>query len=209
MHTQEKIVVSDFDGVIGNSLEVAVKLTKKIVALIDPSEQVTSFHDYYRLLSKKSTLPQITETDSATLRDLYRLLIRYEYQQIALFDEVLNLYRQLKQPPIIVSSSNASLVLRVLQEHHALFASIHGYEKGHKREILRSMKESFDLYYITDTFRDVKICKDLGIPAIATCWGYDTKKLIQEYHPDFFAEDFAALKEILESLHLLKEHVVY
>lgn len=52
----DKIIVSDFDGVLGNSLELALRVTRNIVDLFDNKEEVNSFYDYFRLLEKKQHL---------------------------------------------------------------------------------------------------------------------------------------------------------
>ena len=199
----EKIIVSDFDGVLGNSLELALRVTRNIVDLFDKKEEVNTFYDYYRLLGKKTTLAGITQTESATLRELYRIMMRHNSASITLFDEVIEIYNKLRQQPIIVSSSYADLVKIVLNDRQAIFQNIYGYESGHKRDILSSLFSKTNFVYITDTFRDVQICKGIGIPVIATCWGYDSKEKIIKETPDFLANNFIELSQILYELKFL------
>ena len=60
-----------------------------------------------------------------------------------------------------------------------------------------------DFTYVTDTLRDIEICKEFEVPVIATCWGYDSKEKLESGKPDYIANDFKELENILTKLNLL------
>ncbi len=198
-----KIIVSDFDGVIGDSLHVALMITRKIVDLFDTTETVNTFSDYYRLLGKKTELKNVTELDSATLRELYRIMHRHNSNKIKLFAEVLEIYSILYKKPLIVSSSYSDAIKIVLGDYQNVFDGIYGFELGHKKDILQKLKDEYEIMYITDTFRDVFICKNLNIPVIATTWGYDPAEKIKAENPNYIVSNFNELNKLLFKLNYL------
>jgi phosphoglycolate phosphatase-like HAD superfamily hydrolase len=204
MSTKELILVSDFDGVIGDSLSLALKSTRVVVDLFDKTEKINSFQDYYRLLGKNSSLKNINRDEAATLRELYRILIRHNSSEIGLFQKVINIYKRLKVRPYIVSSSYSDIIHSVLKDESSLFASILGLEKGHKRDILNGLKADINIIYVTDTFRDVRICNELQIPVIATIWGYDSLEKIVPDKPTYIAKNDGELLQLLTELKLLQ-----
>jgi phosphoglycolate phosphatase-like HAD superfamily hydrolase len=195
-----KIIVSDFDGVIGDSIDIALLINQKIVSLFDSEERVETFSDYYRLLGKKSELKNITEIESNSLRELYRIMYRHNLNEIKLFDEVLKIYSDLDQKPIIVSSSYSDVIKTVLGDSQKYFDGVYGYELGRKREILQRFKLNFEFIYVIDTFRDITICKDLNIPVIATTWGYDPIDKLKDNNPDYIVTNYSELTELFEKL---------
>ena len=193
----QRIIISDFDGVIGDSLRLALIITKRIVDIFDNSEKINSFNDFYRLLGKQSELNNITEKESNTLRELYRIIYRHSSNKIGLFTEVIEIYSNLNRKPVIVSSSYSDVIKRVLGNYQKLFDGIYGYDNGHKIEILQKLKDKHRYTYITDTARDIIICRNIGVPVIATCWGYDSIEKIKVEKPDFLIRNFKELNEFM------------
>ena len=198
-----KIIVSDFDGVIGDSLRVALIITKKIVNLFDMTAEVNSFNDFYRLLGKNSELANVTEIESNTLRELYRIMHRHYSNEIKPFTEVLEVYSNLSHKAMIVSSSYADVIITVVGDYQKNFERIYGYESGHKKDILQRLKSENEIMYVTDTFRDIVICKSINIPVIATTWGYDPIEKIKGESPDYIANNVVELNELLSELNYL------
>lgn len=199
-----KIVVSDFDGVIGDSLQVALFITRRIVDLFDKTEEVNSFNDFYRLLGKKSELNKVTEVESDTLRDLYRIMHRHYSSEIKPFSEVLKVYSKLSRKPLIVSSAYSDVIKTVLGDYQNLFESIYGYDSGYKKDTLQRLKSEYEIIYVTDTFRDIVICKNFNIPVIATTWGYDPIEKIIAKEPDYLVNNCEELNGLLFELGYLQ-----
>jgi phosphoglycolate phosphatase-like HAD superfamily hydrolase len=129
---------------------------------------------------------------------------RHNSKEIKLFVEVLELYSNLSQKPLIVSSSYADVIKKVLGDYEDNFECIYGYESGHKLDILRNLTEKYQFIYVTDTYRDIIICKSLGIPVIATCWGYDSLERMEVEKPDYIVKNYNELNSILTKLNFLK-----
>lgn len=196
----QKIIVSDFDGVIGDSLPVGLKILKEMVDLFDKSKPITSFGDYYRFFGKKTELEKISDKDIDTLKELYRLLHRHRYSEISIFNDVLDVYSSLFQKPLIVSSAYANTIQRVLGTRVEIFDKILGYESGKKKELLENLKKEYNFIYITDTYRDIITCRSVAVPVIATTWGYDSIEKLSSENPDYLANNAQELNDLLSKL---------
>ena len=198
-----QIVVSDFDGVVGNSLPTAINVVREIVGLFDKSETVNSFEDYRRLLGKNTVLKGITPGQTETLRELHRIVMQHKGKEIELFTEVLQVYSQLKQKPLISSSSYSSTIRKALGKYADGFESVYGFDSGKKENMLAQLKTEMDFIYITDSKVDIKRCREVGVPVVATGWGYDQVATLKDANPDFFASNCNELKIILQNLNLI------
>lgn len=198
-----QIVVSDFDGVVGNSLPTAINVVREIVGLFDKSEPVNSFEDYRRLLGKNTVLKGVTPEQTETLRELHRIVMQHKGSDIKLFSGVLRVYSQLKRKPFISSSSYSCTIRKALGKHADAFEAVHGFDSGKKENVLAQLKNDMDFIYITDSKIDIKRCREVGVPVIAVAWGYDSAETLQNAKPDFFATNCKQLKTILKNLNLI------
>lgn len=82
---KQRVLVTDFDGVLGDSLQIALALTRSIVQLFGDGREVSSFADYYKYFGRQSEDKIVTTEESQTLRELHRILIRYHFSEISLF----------------------------------------------------------------------------------------------------------------------------
>lgn len=198
-----EIVISDFDGVVGNSLPIALNVIREIVRLFDSTETVKSFEDYKRLLGKNTTLKGITPGQTETLRELHRIIMYHRGNEIKLFPDVLQVYSYLKRKPFISSSSYSGTIRKALGKHADAFEEVHGFDSGKKENVLAQLKNEVDFIYITDSKIDIQRCRQVGAPVIAVGWGYDSVEMLQNAQPDFMAANCVELKAILESLSLI------
>lgn len=203
-YAKPEIVVSDFDGTIANSTASAISGIRKILSLIGQNEPVSSFSDYWRIFGKKSMLKNVSLEQRRVLREMHRMVMQSDAEKIELFNEVMTTYSQLKKKPLIVSSSYANTVTKALRSFSTHFEKIYGFEHGRKEEILQRLKKRYHFIYITDTRIDILRCRNIGVPVIGVSWGFDKKEILLNASPDFIANDFDDLKNILFSLNLLK-----
>ena len=56
------------------------------------------------------------------------------------------------------------------------------------------------MIYVGDTVSDIKACNTAGVKIIAACWGYQSRKRLAEYEPDFIAEKPSDVMKILENM---------
>lgn len=48
--------------------------------------------------------------------------------------------------------------------------------------------EKNEVVYVGDEIADIKSCKKIGIPIISVAWGFQSKRFLQKYHPDFIVD---------------------
>ena len=164
----KNLIISDFDGVVSDSLEIALSLTQNIVELFNGNEEVKTFADYYKLFGRQSEHKTVTTEESKTIRELHRILIRCNSDKINLFKSVAETYSKLRTKLLIVSSSYLDVIRKVLGKYENDFKFIYGYESGHKKIIFEKLVEQYDFTYVTDTLRDIEICNEFKVPVIAT-----------------------------------------
>ena len=78
------------------------------------------------------------------------------------------------------------------------------HEAGNKPRILEGLRSDHEIVYITDTSRDVAICKALGIPAIGATWGYEPMSVLSRAEPEFLVKSPDELIALLAELGLTR-----
>ena len=72
--------------------------------------------------------------------------------------------------------------------------------KSHHLKTLLKTHE-FDLnktIYIGDEIRDIEAAHKVGIRIAAVTWGYNSKKALESYHPDFLITEPQQLLNLIE-----------
>jgi phosphoglycolate phosphatase-like HAD superfamily hydrolase len=123
-------------------------------------------------------------------------------QKIKCFDNVLEIISKIKVKKIIVTSAYSGGIKKILKDRISIFDEIHGREEDKKSIILKSICKG-DEIYLTDSCRDIKICKDINISVIGVGWGYETSDEIIKSSPDYFVNSHIELKKLLKKLKLV------
>jgi phosphoglycolate phosphatase-like HAD superfamily hydrolase len=199
-----RLIISDFDGVIGDSLNLCLRITGQIASLFENGIDILTFDGYRHYLGKASALPSLTEDNTSALREVHRLLMRRYAEDIPVFDGVINVYKKLIQRPLISSSSYEGTIVASLGNRRTTFGKIYGCDLCSKEETLAALKEQVPFIYVTDTKTDVERCHILDIPVIATVWGYDTRATLESSKPDYLVSNTDELAHLFDQLKLTK-----
>jgi len=195
-------LISDADGVLINSHEIACVNAHKIVSLFNEGKPFEHLFEIKKHFNRKAQIEIVGEKESDILRALHRLLMRHSSNQIHCFDEVVEIYKKLKPKKTIVTSAFASGIREILGENAKDFPNILGRESGRKSEILKGLVTGNEIY-VTDSVRDIYICKEIGMPVIATGWGYDEAEHLNAQTPDFFVNNPNELNSLFYKLNLI------
>ena len=103
----------------------------------------------------------------------------------------------------IISSNDREVISDFLKRNDLFcyFNLVLGAESGrNKKKKLKTVLKKFQIpkektYFITDTIRDLKEVKDLGIKTMAVTWGYHAKSKLKKENPDFIVD---STKELLK-----------
>ena len=185
-----KCLMFDFDGVIGDSFDLAYENYKQF----EPGLTKEEFRDHfdnniYEWIGNLAS--KFPDRDMAEeIFDFYKTRI---LDGIKVFDEMEDVVRELKENYllVIISSKHDELLKRFL-EHHSLdnlFADILGGET-HKSKVVKidmildkHKLEAKDCLFVTDTVGDVEEAREKGIDTVAVSWGFHSRKKLEESKP--------------------------
>lgn len=193
-----KVFLFDFDGVITDTLPVAVEVYNQMLVNNNIHFEFTpekfaslflnNFHEgVAKILPNKEIREKILKEKNA----------EYERRKddFRIFDGIKEAITDLaKAGKMIIISSNGTNFIKVLLESRDIncFDEILGgdIEKSKVKKI-NWQKEKYpdaEIYYIGDTTGDVKESKESEIIAVAAAWGFHSKEVLAKENPDFLLE---------------------
>lgn len=195
--------ISDADGVIVDSKEMAWANAHKIVKLFKNVESFRTTVDYKRHFGREAQELLVGKNEAETLRALHRLLMRYSASQIKCFENILDIVSRIKIKKTIVTSAFASGIREILKENINLFDEIIGRESGRKSNILERIIRGNEIY-LTDSCRDIKTCQEMNLRVIGVGWGYEIAEEIIKANPDYFVKSPIELNSLLKKLDIVE-----
>lgn len=199
-----KTVIFDFDGTIVESLPVIYdNLLHYINARqINPETlRDLASHEVIKTLKIPATdLPKlIIKIRNEFKNNLIKQSIVKEINDVILFLVKSNL-------KLHIVSSNSKENIELFLKRYDLcncfdtitsFFTIFGKAYGINKIIQKLQINRKNIYYIGDETRDIEAAQKIGIKSIAVCWGYNSEKILTDYHPDFLAKIPTDLIKIL------------
>lgn len=186
--------IFDFDGTICDSLDITI--------------------DILNAYAKKLNRPQITKENFRT-KGIEVLINEYHFNKLQVLLYVLKGRQELSKhinemksyedlPEVlkklseknnlgIVSSNSPKNIERFLKNNNLasyfkfIYSSTSLFDKSKK---IKSAMQKYDLkasetVYIGDEIRDIKAAHDINLNCISVSWGFESKKLLREYAPNF------------------------
>lgn len=204
-----KIFLFDFDGVIIDTLPIAVEVYNQMMKKHNvPSEFTpTSFtnmflNNFHEGLSKAIPNKEIREII------LKEKNAEYERRKddFRVFDDIKETLTELaKEGKMIIISSNGTDFINALLESRNIncFDEVLGgdIEKSKVKKI-NWQKEKYpndEIYYIGDTTGDIKESKETEIIAVAVTWGFHSKEDLLKENPDFLFEKPSDLLKLISN----------
>lgn len=202
--TERDILLFDFDGTIGDSLEMVVSI--------------------YNSLADKHGYPQISQKEREELRGLsakdiiarlpiskFKLPLLYaegkkefnkNFEFIKPFPDIPEIMLKLSKKYTlgIVTSNDPANVKKFLLNHkmdYFKFIYSDGSLFG-KGKIIKDVLEQYkfnlqNTVYVGDEVRDIDAARDAGIRIVSVTWGFNTKKSLKSHKPDFLIESPTSL----------------
>lgn len=175
-----KCLIWDFDGVICNSLNVAIQVHNLIAKTeLSVIKEVKDRESYTKELSSI-----ITQLDQEHLFQYYLAHRNHMFERrfkLSLFEDVIIFIQKCKIPSVILTATYEKLVVDVLSNNNInsqLFSEIIGRETNGTKltkieEFLsRHHLKASEVLAIGDSPTDMEFCKNTGIPFIAVGYGY-------------------------------------
>lgn len=202
-----KHVIFDFDGTLVDSLPVAMAIAKEMVPGLSFSDEE---------LERLRELPakQVIKQSGIPYWKLLRLLIRgkkimsLRLDDLKAFPGIDDMIKELHKQDFhlsVVSSNSEENIRKVLRREgvEAYFSGVYGnvglFSKARVfKAVLKDQKAAVaECIYVGDEVRDIESAHKAGLRVISVTWGYNGKKILSSYKPEFLADTPKQLQEII------------
>ncbi len=198
-----KLVIFDFDGVIVNTFDMALKIS----TVINPDMTSEKYKSFFIGNFYSHDLKDEAEIDGKKIKyfDEYAKGIQSEKTEEIIKDQIIELS---KKYILTIVSSTISPVIKdyLLKEGLAVyFSEIYGSDvhKSKVEKIRRLLNEynvdPEEAIFITDTTGDIKEGRECGVESIAVTWGYLSKEELVKEKPFAIIDNPAQIKEVVDN----------
>lgn len=195
----ESAVAFDFDGVIGDTQQLAFEASAAILRLFDEASlTLESRADQVREFGYSALVSRFGAQAAPVIAGLHPVVVRERarHQPPRLFSQVLEVVAEQPCHPPIITAGYAETVQAALGDQERLFGVILGKEHGDKLDLLRAQCRPGSVFF-TDTVTDVRRCLEANLVPIGVGWGYDSASQLVEAGAAEVALDVGALRAIL------------
>jgi len=200
-----KILIFDYDGVIADSLDSAIRLTNNIfkkygIKEVKNKEEFCEFfnNNFYDGVLEWG-MPKERVEDM--LEDFTE---RAKKEKILLFPGVGKMVKKLaiNNKLFIVTSNTTETVKESLRRNCITeFNEILGADKERSKvKKITAIKKKYpdsEVYYIGDTRGDISDGKKANVRTIATTWGFHNRKTLEKENPDYIFDNIEGLVDFL------------
>lgn len=207
-----KVLLFDFDGTIADSFEGFLLIVDELADKYKVTKLSREELEHFRLesagaLIKKLHIP--LHKIPLLARDMKNLQ-RERITDLKPFPQLPEVLRSLKKQGYILgilTSNGEDNVRKFLKQSDLdIFDYIYS-DSGlfGKDKALRSFlkKHGFsvdEVFYIGDEIRDIEACRKVGVKIIAVTWGFNVRKGLIKYKPDFIIDTIQELPKTLASV---------
>ncbi|RJR12625.1 HAD family hydrolase [Candidatus Parcubacteria bacterium] len=192
MTSQKKFILFDFDGVISNSFDIALKTAQTLCVHMTEEEYRSAFRgNIYETHHKM--MPDTHGPECQHDRNWFEVYIPMFEEGATPFSGIEEVIQKLSHEHvlIIVSSSEHSPIQGFLEKYHLgrYFSEIMGNEvHKHKAEKIRMIFEKYnivakDCVFITDTLGDMNEASEKGVGSIGVTWGWHSRETLEQGKP--------------------------
>ncbi len=193
-----KKVIFDFDGTLANSLPVVLEIASDLLKYEVDKDQI----EIFRNMTAKRVLKEIGvplyKVPGILVKG--RPLLQRRMHEVKIFPGLENVIKELAgngHKMYVVSSNSVGIINKFLTNYHLkqYFSGVYGnvglFSKAQalKKVIKREGFVVEDSIYVGDEVRDIEAAKKINMPIISVTWGYNGKRILASYNPDYFAEE--------------------
>lgn len=208
-----KIILFDFDGTLADTLDAIVRITNHLAG--DFGFQPATPQDIENL--RNLTSLQIVKNSGIPLIKIPFLLHRvkielnHEIQQLKPIEGIKEVLIELKKLGyklgIVTSNSEENVKLFIekngwqnLFEYLYSTTTLFGKSQVIKKFLDREKINLKDAIYVGDETRDIEAAKKINIKVVAVSWGFNSKQVLVDSHPDFAIDRPDELIEVITRL---------
>ncbi len=208
-HQDKIILLFDFDGTICDSLNSTITAYNTLATDYPSLTRIAHQDiDKYRNLEVQQFLKmqQISKWKLPFIA--YKLRKMVKNQPIdSPFAGAAELLHDLKQQGYVIGILTSNSLQKIedffkthnMPELDFIYSGSSTFGKASILAKIKELSKTNKMIYIADEVRDIQACKETNIQIIAVSWGYNAKKLLMKHNPDFIADSFQEVKEIIKN----------
>lgn len=210
-----KVVIFDFDGTIADSFDTVLGIINRLA--IEFGFEPFNLDEVKRLRNLNSreivrqSQSRISVFRLALLLRRLKAEVSREMRRLQPIEGMRETLWALKQrgDRLGIVTSNSSENVNAFLEIHGLKdwfefiytgTTIFGKGKMLRRVLRDNALDAATLIYVGDETRDIEAAKKTGIQVIAVSWGFNSKEILAEQHPDFLIQYPQELLDVIQSL---------
>lgn len=202
-------MIFDFDGTIADSAELYVNILNSVSDKLRlPKLDINELRQLTRMplteRCKKLGIPlyRLTFLNRKMHKEIKNYVHEIEWVE-GIEDQLIKLKNKGFKLVIISSNSTENIKAFLKKSEFEIFDIIYTSSRvfsKHKviNKLIKRLKiDKEEAIYIGDEYRDIMACKKAGIKIISVAWGFDSKELLMEGHPDYIANTPEELTNII------------
>ena len=203
MESKQKLVIFDFDGVLVNTLDMALAINKEIRPTMTKEEYLRKHEG--DVLSAFDTLRDAIHTGIDFFTEYHKRLRHHD-----VIPELAEIVRDLaKRYVLVIISSMLTQTIReyLTQQRLAVyFDDVLGKDVVPSKTtklVMVCAQRGFapaQCAFITDTLDDLRAAAEAGVPSIAVTWGYHTAETLARGNPAALVHTPDRLRNVIISL---------
>lgn len=203
-----KHIIFDFDGTLVDSLPVIIEIANEMVPNLEITRQDIA-------MLREMSAREVIKYSGVPYWRLLRLMVRGKkilggrLDELKVFKGVPEMLKELhKQGYVmsVVSSNSEANIRKVLKREGvedymaAVYGNVGLFNKSRVFKVVLRKQQAVasDAVYVGDEVRDIEAAKKSGIAIVSVAWGYNGKKILQKYQPDYLADTPKQLLQIIE-----------
>ena len=196
----KKGIIFDFDGTLVDTFEIAFKCMNML-----------SFKYKFEIITEKELLKLRDKSFKDIIREDLKLkwymlpffirdvqkIMKEEIKTVKFHPELISVLKKLNKTHrlFILSSNHQDIIELELQRNNLnIFEGVYSGSSLFKKDksILKLIKlfklNKENCIYVGDETRDIEACKLAGVKIISVSWGFNSRKILSEYQPDYLID---------------------
>jgi phosphoglycolate phosphatase len=201
-----RTIIFDFDGTLADSLPVVIEIAKDVGELSVTPEEIEAFRNMPPLEVIRSIGVPYYKIPGLLLKG--RQLLSKRLNEVKIFPHMPEIIKNLHDADhdiCLVSSNSESNVRSVLKTagiedyFDRIYANIGVFSKAAaiKKVVRKQRADKTKTIYVGDEVRDIEASKKSGVQIISVTWGYNGKKILSNYKPNYMADTPQDLIDII------------
>ena len=202
-----KAVIFDFDGTLADSFPLAIECITELAKEKNANLNIKNFEKL-----KDKTIYDLIKHDFKISKYKLPFYIKKIKEKMLTKDKKIKLFKGIKTiinklekkyKVYILSSNYEQFIKDVLKKNKVNIdevfpsSSIFGKSKSINKLLKEKKLNKNEIIYVGDEIRDIEACKKINVKIISVTWGFNSKKILEKYKPDYLIDEPKDLIKII------------